>query len=105
MVNLQRIEYDNNEKNLTGTENVVIWLENGGKIRYKRTEDGAIKQQTFKPNDPHTVWESTEVGTEDDSVREFAMDWIEWYSNADEEEIKSDDFSGCVLANSTVYKS
>ena len=89
---IERVEY-------IDTENVVIWLSNEGKIKYYRDgETGKIIQDTFKPNDPDTAWESVEVGGEDDSVRAFALDWIEWYINATIEEVMRDDFSRYLLS-------
>ena len=88
---IERVEY-------IDTENVVIWLSNEGKIKYYRDgETGKIIQDTFRSDDPNTAWESVAVGGEEDNVKAFALDWVEWYINASIQEVVSDDFSRYLL--------
>ena len=87
---IDRIEYKN-------TKNVTIWLENGAKIRYKTNENRKIQQDTYEPNDPHSIFESTTISEDTGSVREYALDWLEWYTNAPIEEIQKGDFSKCLI--------
>lgn len=89
--NLKRIERNASKR--------IIWLENGAKIQYRKA-GGEILQETFKANDPHSVWESVDVGRQDENLDEYALGWIEWYLNAPLDEIKDDDFNSCLIDRS-----
>lgn len=46
--------------NSSDDSRIIIHFENGGKMQIRVQEDKEIPiEETFKPNDPHSVWESS----------------------------------------------
>ncbi len=80
---LEKIDYSSDE--------ISIWLENGGHIKYKKA-GVKIWEYIFAPEDSHTAWEMNDVGPADDNLAEYAINWIEWYLDTPVEEIAEEDF-------------
>lgn len=68
---------------------VVIWFENGAKLRYRvrEHEDGetTVYEEAFRADDPHSVYESFDLALDAEEIEEAALETISEYLNIRED--------------------
>lgn len=61
---------------------VVIWFENGAKLRYRAdTSDKRVYEEVFKADDPYSVYETIGVAVDTDRLHEVALESLAEYIN------------------------
>ena len=60
---------------------VVIWFENGAKLQYRVDDRGDVYEETFRADDPDSVYEQAAVPVAADELEEAALETLAMYIN------------------------
>lgn len=72
-------------KRVSGDRVVDIWFENDARLRYRATDSepdrSTILEETFRADDPETVYSSGDLAVEPDELHEVALESISMFVN------------------------
>lgn len=96
-------------KRVRGDDAVDIWFANDARLRYRAREDDdgetTIVEQTYRADDPDTVWEEFDLALDGDELHEVALETVAEYINEYRNDIDACRFDWAhVLEATTVFE-